>query len=146
MKHFAKLAGINELLDVIDRSIETVAHTDVEHLAAFVLRLLHLQRFCIGSCGRLFAQNMLSGTQQITGDGGVREIGGADGDGLYLRIVQNHMIIRDRGAAAVFFDGLRCALRNDVAEILDFCIWVFQVGGNVRDIGDRSAADDSNFH
>ena len=71
-----------------------------------MLRLLHLQRFGIGSGGRFFTQNMLPGTQQITGDGGVRKIGGADGDGLYLRVVQNHMIIRDCGAATVFFDGL----------------------------------------
>ena len=106
VKDFAKLAGINEFFDVIDRGVETVAHADVEHLAALVLRLLHLQRFGIGSGGRLFTQNMLSSAQQITGDGGVRKIGGADGDGLYLRIVQNRMVIRDCRAATVFFDGL----------------------------------------
>ena len=70
----------------------------------------------------------------------------ADRDGVKLGIIEKIMIILDRRAAALFFDAHSRLLRNYIAEILDFNIFIFEVGRNVRGIRDGSAAYDCNFN
>ena len=146
MENFAQLAGINVLLDEVNGIVKAVHHADIEHLARFMLYLLHLQGLGIGAGGRLLAEYMLSSPQKVHGDDGMHVVGYADGHGLDFGIVEEIVVIGYRGAAAIFLHSRFGPLGNDVAEILDLRLLIVHVGGNVRCVRNRAAADDGNFH
>ena len=144
--HLAEPAVVDVFFDEVHAVVEAVDDADVENLTRFMLRLLHLERLGVGARGRLFAQDVLARAQRVDGNARVHIVGRADGYGLDFRIGQHLVIIAYRRAAAVFFDGRLRALRNDVAEILDFRVRVLEIGGNVRGVRDGAAADDGNLH
>ena len=146
MIHLAQTALVDVLLDEIYAVVEAVDHADVQRLAGFVLHALHLQRLGIRPRGRLFAQHVLARPQRVHRDHGMHVVRRADRNGDHLRVVQNRVVIRDRLSAAVFLHSRLRALGEDVAEILDLRLGVFQIRGNVRRIRDRSAANDADLH
>ena len=111
-----------------------------------MLRLQH--GFDLGKRARrrFFAQDVFARAQEVARDGRVHPVGGADGHRRDFGVVQEIVVIDDGGAASVFFDRRLRAFGENVAEILDFRVGVGDVGGNMRMIGDISAADDCYFH
>ena len=146
MVDIAELAVVDILFDEVNAVIEAVDNTDIEHLAGLVLNLLHLKGFLVGSCSRLLAQNILACAQCVNGNSRVNIVRGADGNSFNFRVCQDIVIIHNSGAAAVLFNGSLCALRDDVAEILDFCLRVVHVRRDVCCICDRTATNNGNFH
>ena len=140
-----KHALLNELSDLVDSRVEAVDNTDVEHLARFVLCILHQLGLGIGSCSGLFAKHVLTVLQKVNGNGGVHTVGCANGNRFDLGIVQNVVIIHDGSAAAVLFNGSLCLFGDDVAEILDLHLGIVHVSGNMCAVCDRTAADHGNL-
>ena len=145
VEHFAQLAALDIFTDQVHGVVEAVHHADVQRHAGFMLHLLHFEGLGIGAGGGLFAQHVLSGLEEIDGDGGMDGVGRADGDRLDLGIVQDLVIIIHGFAAAVFFHGGVGAFGDDVAEPLDLHVGVFHVRRDVGAVGDGAAADDGNF-
>ena len=142
----AKAALVDVLLDAVDAVVKAVDHTDVQHLAGFVLGLLHFQGLGIGAGGGLFAEDVFPGAQSVYGDLGMDVVGGADGNRLHLGVAEHLVIVLHRGAAAVFLHSGLGALWDDVAEILDFRLVIVQVRRDMGGVGNGAAADDGNFH
>ena len=145
MVNFTQLACVDELLDFVDSGVEAVNHADVQGQTGFMLSLLHGERFRVGSCCGLFAENVLACLQCVDGDDGVHLVGSADGNRVDFGVSQNFVVVGNRDAAAVLFNSSLCSFRDDVAEILDFRIGAVQIGRNVCGICDSTAADNSNF-
>ena len=141
--HRAQAPLVDILLDLAHAVVKAVDHADDQDLARFALSLHHLLHLGIGAGGGLFAQHVFASAQRVNGDHGMHPIGGAHRDGVNFRIVDNVVIIRHSNAAAIFFNGRLCALRNDVAKILDLHIRVFHIGGDVRRVGNGAAADNA---
>ena len=146
MVYFAQTAFLDVLLDHVDVAFEAVYNADVENLAGFVADLLHFAGFGVVDGGGLFAQHVLAGAHGVDGDLGVHEVRGADVNGFHFGIGQNILVIHNGSAAAVVGNSLFSALGDDVAEILDFNVVVYQVAGDVMAVGDHTAADDSNLN
>ena len=89
---------------------------------------------------------MLARAQKITGNFAVAFVGCANGNRLYVGVVQNRAVIGHGGAAAVFFYGSVGAFGQDIAKIQNLRFGVFQIRRNVRMVRYGTAADDSNFH
>lgn len=146
MIDLTQLALVDVLFDAVDTVVETVNDTDVEDAAGLMLNLLHDLSFLIGTGGRFLAQDILAGPHSVAGDLAVHIVGSADGNGLDFRIIQSNMVVGDRCAAAVVFNGLFGSFRNDIAEILDFhLILDLHVRGDMSGVCDGTASDDSNF-
>ncbi len=75
MINIAQLTVIDKLFNQIHTVIKAVYHTDIQYFTGFMLCLLHLKRLCIGSCRRLFAQNILACVQAVDGDRRVHVVG-----------------------------------------------------------------------
>ena len=144
--HLAQLARIDVVLDEVDAVVEAVDHADVERFSRFMLHLLHLQRLGIGAGGGLFAQHVLARAQTVDGDGRMHVVGCANGNGCHLVVSQDIVVVSHRRAAAVFLHRRLGPLRQNVAEILDFRLFVVHVGGDMRRVGNGAAADNRDFH
>ena len=149
LEDVAQLAALDVFTDAVDSTVKAVDDTNVENLAGLVLSSLHFQRFLINTGSGFFTQHVLAGTQAGNRDLLVNIIGGADGHRLHLGIVQNDVVVGDSGAAAVVGNSFFRTLGNDVAKVLNDSVFVFDIRGDVRHVGDRTATNDSNndrFH
>ena len=146
MINLAELAGLNHLTELVDGGVEAVDNADVENLAGFVLSLLHEERVGVCSCGRLLAKHVLAGSERVAGNDGVHLVGGADGNSDDFGIVDDLVIVLDSDTAAVLFNAFFSLPEKDIAEILDFDLFVLEVVRDVGVVGDSAAADNSYFH
>ena len=108
-----------------------------------MLHLLHFQCFRIGSCSRFFTQHMLACAHCVDCDRRMHLVRRADGHRFYLRVSQYVMIIFHCDSAAVLLYRLFCALRDNIAEIFDFHIFIFHISRDMCAVRDRSAANNA---
>ena len=111
-----------------------------------MLSFLHEERVRICSCSGLFAEYVLAGSECVAGNNGVHLVGGADGNSDDFGVVDDLVIVLDSDTAAVLFNAFFSLPEKDVAEILDFDLFVLEVVRDVGVVGDSAAANNAYFH
>ena len=149
MIKLAELAGCIQSFDHFNRLLIPVADTDVEQLSLLFGFRSHFAGEGIADRDRLFAQNVLAGTQSIHGDRVVRIVRSQHPDGFHFRVLQRDVVVGDCLFAAEIPDCFFCLFGNQIAGIFHPHVIHFGKSRKMRILCNSSASDDRNamfFH
>ena len=122
---------------------QTLVMADHQELVILLCRFYHGFTFCQGDGHRLFAQNMLAGIEGCNGQLRMGKVGCTDGNCMNFGICQQ-LFHRCIGSTAVLLCQRTCTLQIDIIEAQELGILVLRIFGDVTDLGNLAAADNTN--